>query len=585
VRVSPRQKLKALSARRVFALLALLVFNDLACAQDFERIAPKQPPPAAPRKAPKQPEPAPSAADTTVLVAELKGIVLVPDQSRVDPSGASGVRGVETRGVDLPDRSAFEKIGSRYIGHALSLATLNALTRDVIKFYRDHDRPIVDVVVPEQDITAGVVQLIVVEGRLGQVRAEGNKWFRGSLLESQVRTRPGEAIRASRMLADLNWLNGNPFREVSLLYTPGKSASTTDVILQTKDRFPLRIYSGYEDSGNPPLGRERWLAGFNWGNAFWADHQLSYQFTTSSDLESLRAHSLTYTAPLPWRHTLTLFGAYTETSAVIARDTALFHSGGASEEAGIRYTIPLPALGPLAHDLAAGFDFKRTNNNLEFGGDQVFDTNTDILEWSLGYDASAKDPLGATSLNASVFYGPGNLTGGNTDVAFQQARAFARSDYVYMRVSAERANRLPKNFSLMLRGTWQWSDANLLASEQLGVGGYNTVRGYDEREARGDSGWLLSAELRAPPVGPGGLLHVSKLNDQLQLLGFWDYGVAQIHRPLPDEKRSIELASAGAGFRYTINSNLSLRFDYAWQLIDSGDRFGSRAHMGVLVSY
>src|SRR5260370_37782724 len=103
------------------------------------------------------------------------------------------------------------------------------------------------------------------------------------------------------MLADLNWLNSNPFREVSLLYTPGKSAGTTDVILQTKDRFPLRVYAGYEDSGNPPLGRERWLAGFNWGNAFWADHQLSYQFTTSSDVASMRAYSLTYTAPLPSR--------------------------------------------------------------------------------------------------------------------------------------------------------------------------------------------------------------------------------------------------------------------------------------------
>ena len=52
---------------------------------------------------------------------------------------------------------------------------------------------------------------------------------------------------------------------------------------------------------------------------------------------------------------------------------------------------------------------------------------------------------------------------------------------------------LPEGFSLRLKGAVQGSDSNLLASEQMGAGGYDSIRGYDQRVARGDQG-LTSAD-------------------------------------------------------------------------------------------
>ncbi|MGB8168238.1 MAG: ShlB/FhaC/HecB family hemolysin secretion/activation protein [Chthoniobacteraceae bacterium] len=508
---------------------------------------------------------------------------------------AEGVTGVQLRGLTPPAPDVFAKeIGAAYVGKPISLQSINTLTRDIILYYRRHDRPVVDVILPEQEITSGVLQFVVVEGRVGEVRVEGNRWFSGERLARQVRLRPGEPIAASGVLADVTWLNGNPFREVNAAYTPGREFGTTDVVLKVRDRFPLRVYAGYENSGNEVTGLDRWLTGFNWGNAFGLDHQLSYQFTASSDAEGLRAHSAIYTAPLPWRHTLSVFGTYSESSADPEVDGQTFHEGGRSWQASFRYTAPLRSIGKLTHDLFVGADFKRMNNDLEFGGTQAFRSDVDVAQVVGGYEAQARDRWGSTSLSGTAFYSPGGVTANNTTEVYQQASAFSHADYVYGRVNLERINKLPAGCSLRLKAVAQWSNGNLQASEQVGVGGYDTVRGYDEREARGDSGYLLSAELRSPPVslfrvrgGGKDAADSPALNDQLQLLAFVDYGKARIHQALPGEPGSTDLASVGLGLRYAITPYVSVRFDYGWQLETSALHPGDSgaAHLGVIVSY
>jgi hemolysin activation/secretion protein len=86
---------------------------------------------------------------------------------------------------------------------------------------------------------------------------------------------------------------------------------------------------------------------------------------------------------------------------------------------------------------------------------------------------------------------------------------------------------------------------------------------------------------------PGRLVHLEKLSDELQVLAFTDYGSGSLRQTSPGEDRHVDLASAGCGLRYTIGSWLSVRFDYGWQLIDTGldKRFNSRAHVGVVISY
>jgi len=73
----------------------------------------------------------------------------------------------------------------------------------------------------------------------------------------------------------------------------------------------------------------------------------------------------------------------------------------------------------------------------------------------------------------------------------------------------------------------------------------------------------------------------------LQLLGFWDYGAGFNHTLLVGEPDETPLSSLGAGLRYTINTYVSVRFDYGFQLLSTvfDSDHGSRSDLGVVVSY
>lgn len=570
---------------RSLCAIALVAAICPAGAQDLERLKPKELEPKPGRVEEPSEKPVPMAPDAQKpLVGALRGIVFVATPAEVKKAGIPAFDGIRTEGVWLLEMESYQGLARARLGQPVSRASLNAMVREVIQHYRKCDRPVVDVIVPEQDITNGVVQFVVTEGHVGEVRVEENQWFSSSRIASQVNLRPGDPISEKALTEDVAWLNTNPFRTVDAVFTPGKERGQTDVVIKAKDRFPVRFYTGYEDTGNDLTGDERWLAGFNWGDAFGLDQQLNYQFTTSSDFKKLVGHSGSWVIPLPWRHRLTFFGSRADTVGDVAEPLKL---DGFSWQASARYAVPLPSLSWLTHEVSAGFDFKQSNNNLEFGGAQVFGTTTDVDQFVFDYTATARDPYGATTFSGEFVYSPGGWTSRNFDENFAVARNDALAEYRYGKLSLERVTKLPWDFSWMAKGSIQIAHRNLLASEQLGVGGSTTVRGYDEREANGDEGYLVSTEIRTPPVSLGVPLGLEKAVDQLQFLGFFDYGVAENRILLPGEDPHVQLASVGPGVRYAISPWLSVRFDYGWQLYHTGlnTRYNSRGHLGVIIAY
>lgn len=565
-------------------LLFTLVAVVAAQAQTYEQVAPQTPvSPGDGKPAPTLPsgEPAaaaPSTADDRVLTPALRGLVFVADPSAVQRDGVSD-EGVSLAAVPLLDTPAFrEKLAPR-LGNPLTLGGLKAITRDAVLALRAADRPVVDVVAPEQNLRTGTIQILVTEGRLGEVRAEGNRWFSSDSLTREVRIAPGAPIPGGVLLDDLAWLNQNPFRRVDLVFARGDEAGETDVILRTQDRRPWRVYAGYDNSGTPLTDEDRVFAGLNWGDAFGLGHQLNYQLTASPDFDKMVAHSGSYIVALPWRHTLTLFGSYAESRP----DIPFFNLEGVSWQTGLRYRVPLTSWRGVEHSVSAGVDFKRSNNDLAFGGVSVFAQETDVAQLVLAYDASRSDRFGVTSLGLTVALSPGGIGGYNDDADFQASRADAESRYAYARLALERTTKLPESFAWVVRGEAQVASSNLLGSEQLGFGGASSLRGYDEREANGDGGFILVNELRGPSFRV-----IKSVADQLTPLVFLDGGVAVIKDPLPGEERTRELLSAGVGVRYLLATNLVARADYGWQLRDSGvspTGDNRRAHVSVTVAW
>jgi hemolysin activation/secretion protein len=301
----------------------------------------------------------------------------------------------------------------------------------------------------------------------------------------------------------------------------------------------------------------------------------------------MAAHSGSYVIPLnTWRHTLTFYGSYAESQPELPG--GYFTLKGRTWQASMRYKAPLAPRHGYTHAFTAGLDFKRSNNNLSFGGINVFDQFNDVAQAVLAYNNILEDRLGMTTGEITLAASPGGLDQENRTKAFRQSRAHARADYVYARLIVERMTKLAAGFALKIRGTGQMTTANLLGSEQLGLGGAESLRGYEEREGNGDNGIIVSTELHAPAVYLAQYLVKNAGADRLDPLIFWDYGLASSYKRLPGEIERIEMSSAGVGFRYTFSTNLSVRASYGWQLKNSGvsdGRRDSRAHVSVLLAY
>ena len=547
------------------------------------------------------------AADTGFEPVPLvKGILFVSEMKDLNlDEGAPAIAGVQVKGLPLLRSAGFKKVVQPYLGRRLERETMLALQRDVVFYYRNIGHPVVDVAYPPQEVKNGVLQVLVVEGKLGQKPVQSSRysysatnfwvpetkgWTSAKYLQDNIRIRPGEVIDESKLRRDLDWLNRNPLREVNAFFTPNpKKVGESDVVVKSHEwNRPIQGTVGYEDSGTRITDLNRITAGFGWGKAFGLnDHFLNYQFMADPALKHLRAHVAGYSLPLPWRHNLRFSGYYLEAEGNVDTDLVL---KGQSYMAGVRYEVPLPYILKYQHEISLGVEYKSSDNSLAFSSSPVgVNTPTEIFQIGLGYTGGVRDRFGATSIGGQLYYSPGDVLEKNTDEYFNKARYDAKADYLYARLQARRETTLPLGFSWVLNATVQFANGNLLPTEQLGVGGYTTVRGYDERQVNSDEGWIISNELRTPAFSP--LKDWCKwgwADDKLQFLGFFDYGVGRNVHLQPLEPSSKTLSSVGCGLRYSARKNLELRFDYGWQLRDLGENgppVHSRGHLAATFKF
>lgn len=549
------------NVRRLLTASYAAALSVSAHAQSYRDVAPQTPPSMIKREAsPPQAVEMPQA--TQVAVPSLAALIFVPAGTS-DTSAPQAQIGAE--GLPVLD-AAFLQTFQPDIGKPLTFERLAQIRRAVVAQYRAAGKPLVDVFVPEQDVTNGVVHIAIAEFRLGQVRASGNRYFSDAVLTSEMPLRPGEPILQSQVAAGLAMLNANPYRSVDVVYAPGTAANSTDVLLQTDDRLPLRVNAGYDNAGVPQLGRDRFLAGIDYGNLFGLDQQIAYQFTASNDIfggnpdiegrpdrARFMAHSLSYSAPLPWHDRIELFGVYAQSTPRLPDS---YGQTGISAQASIRYDWLLPPAGDWNQQMQFGYDFKRTNNDLEFGGFQVFNSNVHVHQFLASYSISQPDDFGLARANVTLVASPGGLDSDNSDTAFTTARQGATARYAYLQLGGQHDFALGAGFAFSARGTFQWTPNTLLPSEELGLGGETSVRGYDPYVVLGDRGWNVQTEVRTPgiPIGASSIA--------MQPFVFLDAGHAWNRIDQPAEASNGSLVSVGAGLRVQWSRHVDLRGTY-----------------------
>jgi hemolysin activation/secretion protein len=517
----------------------------------------------------------------------LKSLCFVPSMSQFP--ARTQETGISFCDMDEIDQRRAASALSDVLEQPISSELLDEIRTRSAHAFREQGFPVVGVSIPAgQDITDGHVTVVAQIARLDSVRASGSKWFSNEKLAKMVTTQSGEMIRSPPLMSDLNWINSNPFRSASIVYSKGADLGQTNIDLVVKDRFPLRVYVGYENNGNIVAGNNREYAGFDWGDVFFSGHQLNYQFISAAPVKDWWGHVLAYVAPLPWRHTWKVYGSYVQVLPNLNQEgfTPFQSMKGRAWQMGTRYNMPLPSIPHYRHQLVAGYDFKRTNNFLAFSDALLFNQYFDVSQFVLGYEGILEGSKGLAIIGAQALISPGNMTDFNTSAAFDQERPGANSQYIYGMITLDSLYTLPLRFSWAFTGKVQFASGKLLPTEELSVGGYTSVRGYDENEVISDAGLIVRNELRTPDFSPS----FRKIPDEVQFLAFCDFGYAVGVDPSVLPRNHAFLASVGPGIRYKIQDYFSLRLDYGFELHRIHDRpfapprFG-RFHFGSIASF
>jgi hemolysin activation/secretion protein len=182
-----------------------------------------------------------------------------------------------------------------------------------------------------------------------------------------------------------------------------------------------------------------------------------------------------------------------------------------------------------------------------------------LLRAGLSYEGT--DPKGLTFGSFYIFQGLGETFGGSSNDNPLSSRQGAGNSFTYGNLNLLRI----QSFTNFLRGIFriagQVTSAPLVASEQFGLGGPDTVKGYTYKEIVGDSIFNVGSEIRVLPI-PG--------NEIFQLsLGF-DYGFVQQRKPAEGQAKFDSRMGYGPGIRLNLPFKIGSRTNYFSTRFDVG---------------
>ena len=144
----------------------------------------------------------------------------------------------------------------------------------------------------------------------------------------------------------------------------------------------------------------------------------------------------------------------------------------------------------------------------------------------------------------------------------------AGGNYTTINAGLIRLQNLPGDWSAVLNANGQWASEPLISNEEFALGGTAGVRGYQEGEDYGDTGWRTQFDLRALRRSNVGYFPTAKgdVPANLRMSWFMDYGqIYLLDRP---QQVGHELSEwgTGIGFYLTAGEHFDARLTLGWAL-------------------
>jgi hemolysin activation/secretion protein len=431
------------------------------------------------------------------------------------------------------------------------------------------------VVVPQQDITQGLLTLEVIEARVGQVLIQNEGRIATRVLQGlSSPLMPGQAITQSALDRALLLMSDTPGAQITATVQPGAEVGSSDIVVRNAAGPLLAGSVSVDTLGNRYTGRVRALAQVRALNPLGLGDEASLTLLSSGS--GMQYGRLAYQSLVG--HTGTQLGAACSSlNYELGQGLQALQAHGTAKTCSTWLSQPLVRSRTWNVEARVQFDAYKLRDRVD---SQQIQGDRSIEAFTATLSGDVQDRLWGGAVNSwSVGASQGGLRFNNHNAALSDAAsANAAGSFTRWNWSANRLQGLSPwsdKLTLWASASGQGAASNLDSSQKLGLGGPQSVRAYDQGTVSGDQGYQASLELR---------YLLGNYHGPVQASVFYDIGRVQINHQrwaAVTGANRVTLSGAGVGVSWRGFDRFSLGLSLAAPL---GERpeLVKQARTGVL---
>jgi hemolysin activation/secretion protein len=407
--------------------------------------------------------------------------------------------GIDPAGMQAVADRAFAALADGQPVAALRFEQLQSVAEAVTRSYRQAGFIVSQAYLPQQTVGDDqIVEIRVLEGRVGQVIVQGASRYRAGTVSAALRPLQAQPLRKQEVDAALLYARDLPGVSVQAVLTPGENPGETDVVLVASESArPYVISLGGNNFGTEQTGRYRAEAGITWNSPLGLGDVFAANYAYSLSPRQSQIGALSYGVPV---------------SSVPGLGVVV---GASRSELDVRNGVfaSLGLTGPTSL-VYAGTDWKfvnrdllqvqasarylREKSTLSALGFQLSKQAFDVAELGISMRRTDTAWRGVDLLQVSLRQSlddrsaPGDMITPDRD-----------SHFTIARLSYTRMQFLSRSQRLYFKLNGQYTDDTLTPMEQFAVGGPDSVRAYPVSDALGDRGYYAALEYHVDAPGFG----------------------------------------------------------------------------------
>ena len=453
------------------------------------------------------------------------------------------------------------KITAKYINRPLNFAEILQVSSEITQLYVQKGYVNSGAYIPGNqafETQNGTIEIKVLEGRVEDIVVTGTKRLNPNYIKSRIGLGTGKVLKIDRLIESLQLLQLDPLiKSIGTELVSGEQPGTSVVQLKITESPNWQAGINFANNRTPSVGEIQTQVSASQNNVSGLGDGIGIAYGKS---EASNTFDLNYTLPLnPNNGTLRLQYSNSN-SKVIEAPFDRLDIKSAGQDIGLTYRQPI--FRTPAQEFALGATLARRETNTGY--------LQSVIGERIGYPSPGADDNGSTRVSAARLFQDYTIKDTSQVFAVRSQFSFGvnalnstisasspDSKFFTWRGQAQYVRSLASNSIFVAKVESQLADRPLLALEQIGVGGQDTVRGYRQDLLLADSGVIASAEARFPIFTPADSKQI------FQFVPFFDFGYGwnKPNNPSPDPTPST-IASAGLGLRYQGGDNFTAKLDY-----------------------